>query len=484
MHERFTDRALRVMQLANQEAQRFHHDHVGPEHILLGLVKEGAGIAAKVLKNLDINLRRIRLEVEKLVESGTASASADQPLPQAPLVKKVIERAIEEARIFDHDHIGTEHLLLGLVHEREGVVAQVLINLGLRLEDVREEVLHVLGQSAENDEGESGGPASRGQTQALDRFGRDLTALATRGKLGPVIARPAVLQAAMLVLCCRERNNLLIVGEPEVGKSRLLEDLAMVLTQDAPERLRRRRLIAVDVARLGAFPWQALHNILADARRLRDVLLVLDDLALFTDLHSSHMGSRVGSWVLAAISRTGLQWIGATTPAHYQEIQRAGGMLPQGFLAIFLSPLSPEETLETLQGVRESYEKYHGVVIQKEALHAAVQLSAAWADQFFPGKAIRLLDQACALARLKPRARPPALEDLDALIGQLEKEKDKAIAARDFDTAAARRDQADKLRKKREQILHDWIEKFPENVDASVVAATFRRMGTPPFQPA
>src|SRR5579884_2216753 len=249
MYERFTDRARKVMQLANQEAQRFNHEYIGTEHILLGLVKEGSGVAANVLKNLDIDLRKIRLEVEKIVQTGPGSEMVTMgKLPQTPRAKKVIEYSIEEARNLNHNYVGTEHLLLGLLREQEGVAAQVLMNLGLKLEDVREEVLNLLGHNMATEESSSSGErqANKGKskTPALDSFGRDLTELARQGKLDPVIGRQNEIERVIQVLSRRTKNNPVLLGEAGVGKTAIVEGLAqMVVDSNVPELLRDRRIV-------------------------------------------------------------------------------------------------------------------------------------------------------------------------------------------------------------------------------------------------
>ena len=263
MYERFTDRARKVMQLANQEAQRFNHEYIGTEHVLLGLVKEGSGVAANVLKNLDVDLRKIRLEVEKLVQSGPEMVTMGK-LPQTPRAKKVIEYSMEEARNLNHNYVGTEHILLGLLREQEGVAAQVLMNLGLKLEEVREEVLNLLGHGLDSEEGEersrsdsgssdSSSKGSKSKTPALDSFGRDLTALAKNKKLDPVIGRAKEIERAIQVLCRRTKNNPVLLGEAGVGKTAIIEGFAQrVIDGDVPDLLMEKRIVVLDLAMMVA----------------------------------------------------------------------------------------------------------------------------------------------------------------------------------------------------------------------------------------
>src|SRR6266487_1147374 len=294
MFERFTDRARKVMALANQEAQRFNHEYIGTEHILLGLVKEGSGVGANVLKNLDIDLRKVRLEVEKLVKSGPDMVTMGK-LPQTPRAKKVIEYAIEEARNLGHNYVGTEHLLLGLLREQEGVAAQVLMNLGLKLEDVREEVLNLLGHNMATEEGGSGGSGGAGgerqgkqgksKTPALDSFGRDLTELARQSKLDPVIGRSNEIERVIQVLSRRTKNNPVLLGEAGVGKTAIVEGLAqMIVGGDVPELLRDRRIVVLDLAMMvagtkyrGQFE-ERIKAVMNEVRRAKNTILFIDEL--------------------------------------------------------------------------------------------------------------------------------------------------------------------------------------------------------------
>src|SRR5205814_2589337 len=298
MYERFTDRARKVMQLANQEAQRFNHEYIGTEHILLGLVKEGSGVAANVLKNLDVDLRKIRLEVEKLVQSGPDMVTMGK-LPQTPRAKKVIEYSMEEARNLNHNYVGTEHILLGLLREQEGVAAQVLMNLGLKLEEVREEVLNLLGHGMEGGEGgerspagggggqseAAGGKQSKSKTPALDSFGRDLTELARQGKLDPVIGREKEIERAIQILCRRTKNNPVLLGEAGVGKTAIVEGLAQrVIDGNVPEIMSDKRIVVLDLAMMvagtkyrGQFE-ERIKAVMNEVRRAKNTILFIDEL--------------------------------------------------------------------------------------------------------------------------------------------------------------------------------------------------------------
>src|SRR5215813_680733 len=291
MYERFTDRARKVMQLANQEAQRFNHEYIGTEHVLLGLIKEGSGVAANVLKNLDIDLRKIRLEVEKLVQSGPDMVTMGK-LPQTPRAKKVIEYAMEEARNLNHNYVGTEHILLGLLREQEGVAAQVLMNLGLKLEDVREEVLSLLGHGMESEGGERGGverggsqKSSKSKTPALDSFGRDSTELARQSKLDPVIGREREIERAVQILCRRTKNNPVLLGEAGVGKTAIVEGLAQrVVDSNVPEIMSDKRIVVLDLAMMvagtkyrGQFE-ERIKAVMNEVRRAKNTILFIDEL--------------------------------------------------------------------------------------------------------------------------------------------------------------------------------------------------------------
>ncbi len=492
MYERFTDRARKVMQLANQEAQRFNHEYIGTEHILLGLVKEGSGVAANVLKNLDVDLRKIRIEVEKIVQSGPDMVTMGK-LPQTPRAKKVIEYAMEEARNLNHNYVGTEHLLLGLLREQEGVAAQVLMNLGLKLEDVREEVLNLLGHGLEGSEaGERpaagpSGKASKSKTPALDSFGRDLTELARQSKLDPVIGRETEIERVTQILCRRQKNNPVLLGEAGVGKTAIVEGFAqLVVDGNVPELLRDRRIVVLDLAMMvagtkyrGQFE-ERIKAVMNEVRRARNVILFIDELHTLVGAGGAEGAIDASNVLKPALSRGELQCIGATTLDEYRKYIEKDAALERRFQMVMVDPPSRYETISILRGLRERYEQHHRVQYTDDALEKAVELSSRYiTGRCLPDKAIDVIDEAGARVRLKSMVRPPDLKELEEEIERLNTKKDEAVASQDFEKAAKLRDQADKLKRKKEQINREWRQKSEETdgtVDAEVIAEVVSKM--------
>jgi ATP-dependent Clp protease ATP-binding subunit ClpC len=505
MYERFTDRARKVMQLANQEAQRFNHEYIGTEHILLGLVKEGSGVAANVLKNLDVDLRKIRLEVEKLVQSGPEMVTIGK-LPQTPRAKKVIEYSMEEARNLNHNYVGTEHILLGLLREQEGVAAQVLMNLGMKLEDVREEVLNLLGHGMEGSEaggerggregtsggsstGESGAPGKGGKskTPALDSFGRDLTELARQGKLDPVIGRQREIERAIQILCRRSKNNPVLLGEAGVGKTAIVEGFAQrVINGEVPEILADKRIVVLDLAMMvagtkyrGQFE-ERIKAVMNEVRRARNTILFIDELHTLVGAGGAEGAIDAANVLKPALSRGEIQCIGATTLDEYRKYIEKDNALARRFQEITVEPTSADETVEILKGLRERYEEHHRVKITDEAVQAAVEMSERYITaRCLPDKAIDVIDEAGARIRLRSMSKPPDLKDIDEQVEKLNKDKEEAVANQDFEKAANLRDAADKLRKKKEQITRDWRDKSRETdgvVDEEVIAEVVSKM--------
>jgi len=498
MYERFTDRARKVMQLANQEAQRFNHEYIGTEHILLGLVKEGSGVAANVLKNLDVDLRKIRLEVEKLVQSGPEMVTMGK-LPQTPRTKKVIEYSMEEARNLNHNYVGTEHVLLGLLREQDGVAAQVLMNLGLKLEEVREEVLNLLGHGLETGEsperggreaGHGDGPSGKGsksKTPALDSFGRDLTELARQNTLDPVIGREREIERATQVLCRRTKNNPVLLGEAGVGKTAIVEGFAQrVVNGDIPELLAEKRIVVLDLAMMvagtkyrGQFE-ERIKAVMNEVRRAKNTILFIDELHTLVGAGGAEGAIDAANVLKPALARGEIQCIGATTLDEYRKYIEKDSALARRFQEILVDPTSSGETVEILKGLRERYEEHHRVQITDDAVKAAVELSERYITaRCLPDKAIDVIDEAGARIRLRTMTRPPDLKDIDEEVDRLNKEKEDAVANQDFEEAASLRDSADKLRKKKDTITREWREKSQETdgvVDEDVIAEVVSKM--------
>jgi ATP-dependent Clp protease ATP-binding subunit ClpC len=504
MYERFTDRARKVMQLANQEAQRFNHEYIGTEHVLLGLIKEGSGVAANVLKNLDIDLRKIRMEVEKLVQSGPDMVTMGK-LPQTPRAKKVIEYSMEEARNLNHNYVGTEHILLGLLREQEGVAAQVLMNLGLKLEDVREEVLNLLGHGMDEGSERSGmggrQPAGAGgggggegspksgksKTPALDSFGRDLTELARQGKLDPVIGRAKEIERAIQILCRRTKNNPVLLGEAGVGKTAIVEGFAQrVVDGNVPELLADRRIVVLDLAMMvagtkyrGQFE-ERIKAVMNEVRRAKNTILFIDELHTLVGAGGAEGAIDASNVLKPALARGEIQCIGATTLDEYRKYIEKDSALDRRFQIIMVEPATKDEAVEILKGLRDRYESHHRVTISDVALEAAVDLSSRYiTGRCLPDKAIDVIDEAGARVRLKAMTKPPDLKEIDEEVEKLNKEKEEAVANQDFEKAAALRDQADKLKKKKQQMTREWRDKSRETdgvVDEEVIAEVVSKM--------
>jgi ATP-dependent Clp protease ATP-binding subunit ClpC len=489
MFERFTDRARKVMALANQEAQRFNHEYIGTEHILLGLVKEGSGVGANVLKNLDVDLRKVRLEVEKLVKSGPETVTMGK-LPQTPRTKKVIEYAIEEARNLNHNYVGTEHLLLGLLREQDGVAAQVLMNLNLRLEDVREEVLNLLGASAEAEEvgSELSGETKKGKskTPALDSFGRDLTEIAKQGKLDPVIGRLHEIERIIQILCRRQKNNPVLLGEAGVGKTAIVEGLAQrIVNGDIPELLADRRIVVLDLAMMvagtkyrGQFE-ERIKAVMNEVRRAGNVILFIDELHTLVGAGGAEGAIDASNVLKPALSRGEIQCIGATTLDEYRKYIEKDSALERRFQQIIVEPPTAEETIRILRGLRDRYEAHHRVRITDTALEHAVELSARYIARVQPDKAIDVMDEAGARVRLKSMTKPPDLTELEREIEQLSAEKDEAVKNADYERAAHIRDRLDSVKLKKKTMQKEWRDHSKEIdgvVDEEVIAEVVASM--------
>ncbi|MDP6692957.1 MAG: ATP-dependent Clp protease ATP-binding subunit, partial [Phycisphaerales bacterium] len=500
MFERLTDRARKVMALANQEAQRFNHEYIGTEHILLGLVKEGSGVGANVLKHLEIDLRKVRLEVEKLVKSGPDMVTMGK-LPQTPRAKKVIEYAIEEARSLNHNYVGTEHLLLGLLREQDGVAAQVLMNLGLKLDDVREEVLNLLGAGVDGDvemsgeemdpEGDTPSPSPRGRgkskTPALDSFGRDLTELARKDELDPVIGRHNEIERLIQVLCRRTKNNPVLLGEAGVGKTAIIEGLAQrIVSCEVPDLLHDRRVVVLDLAMMvagtkyrGQFE-ERIKAVMNEVRRAKNILLFIDELHTLVGAGGAEGAIDASNVLKPALSRGEIQCIGATTFDEYRKYIEKDAALERRFQSIAVNPPNTDDTIAILKGLRDRYEQHHRVKITDDAISAAVDLSNRYISaRVQPDKSIDVIDEAGARVRLKSMTKPPSMADLEEKLELLKVKKDEAVKNADYEAAASLRDEAEQIRKKKDTIQKDWREKMNEVngiVDEDVIAEVMSSM--------
>ncbi len=493
MFERFTDRARKVMALANQEAQRFNHEYIGTEHILLGLVKEGSGVGATVLKNLDVDIKKLRLEIEKLVKSGPDMVTMGK-LPQTPRAKKVIEYAIEEARSLNHNYVGTEHILLGLLRESEGIAAQVLMNLGLKLEEVRQEVLNLLGAGVEDEVSGLGmkvGPTvsrkPKSKTPALDSFGRDLTELAANNELDPVIGRKREIERLVQILCRRTKNNPVLLGEAGVGKTAIVEGLSQqIVNKQVPELLKDKRIVVLDLAMMvagtkyrGQFE-ERIKAVINEVRRAGNVVLFIDELHTLVGAGGAEGAIDASNVLKPALARGEVQCIGATTLDEYRKYIEKDGALERRFQTIIVEPPSKDETLEILRGLQDRYEAHHRVRFTDEALFQAVELSTRYiAGRCLPDKAIDVVDESGARVRLKNMTPPPDLTEIEGKIEQLQREKDEAVKNADYERAAALRDEAQQLLDEKNQLQKKWYQENKEatgHVDAEVIAEVVSNM--------
>jgi len=493
MFERFTDRARKVMALANQEAQRFNHEYIGTEHVLLGLVKEGSGVGATVLKNLDVDIKKLRLEVEKQVKSGPDMVTMGK-LPQTPRAKKVIEYAIEEARSLNHNYVGTEHILLGILRETEGIAAQVLMSVGLKLEDVRQEVLNLLGAGL--DDGPAGlgmkmgptvGRKPKSKTPALDSFGRDLTELAQNDELDPVIGRKNEIERLVQILCRRTKNNPVLLGEAGVGKTAIVEGLSQnIINKKVPELLKDKRIVVLDLAMMvagtkyrGQFE-ERIKAVINEVRRAKNVVLFIDELHTLVGAGGAEGAIDASNVLKPALARGEVQCIGATTLDEYRKHIEKDGALERRFQTIIVEPPTKDETLDILRGLQDRYEAHHRVRFTDEALYQAVELSTRYiTGRCMPDKAIDVIDESGARVRLKNMTPPLDLAKLEEKIEKLQREKDEAVKNTDYERAAALRDEAQKLLDKKTQLQKKWYDENKETtgvVDNEIIAEVVSNM--------
>ncbi len=471
MYTRFTERAQKVLALAQEEASRLHHPGVGTEHILLGLVREGEGIAAKALVSLGVSAEKVQQEVEKIIGPGQSQTNA---MTYTPRAKKVIELSIDEARKLNHTYVGTEHILLGLIREGEGVAARVLANLNISLNKARQQVLQLLG--GESVEANADKDSSAG-TPTLDSLARDLTQMARDGKLDPVIGRSNEIERVIQVLSRRTKNNPVLIGEPGVGKTAIAEGLAQrIVAGDIPETLRNKRVMVLDMGTVvagtkyrGEFE-DRLKKITEEIRHAGNVILFIDELHTLIGAGGAEGAIDASNILKPALARGELQCIGATTLDEYRKHIEKDAALERRFQPITVDQPTPEEAVQILKGLRDRYEAHHRVKITDEALEAAVRLSDRYiTDRFLPDKAIDLIDEAASRVRLQSHTAPPNLKELEAQLEKVRNEKDAAVQSQEFEKAAAMRDQEQKLKQELESRKNEW-KRMQDDNDIKVTA--------------
>nr|BDA99219.1 Clp protease ATP binding subunit [Hemiselmis andersenii] len=443
MFERFTEKAIKVIMLAQEEARRLGHNFVGTEQILLGLIGEGTGIAAKVLKSMGINLKDARVEVEKIIGRGSGFVAVE--IPFTPRAKRVLELSLEEARQLGHNYIGTEHLLLGLIREGEGVAARVLENLALDLSKIRTQVIRLLGDTAEVS---TGGGQAKGKTPTLEEFGSNLTLKAAEGKLDPVIGRSKEIERVIQILGRRTKNNPILIGEPGVGKTAIAEGLAQrINNKDVPDILEDKLVVTLDIGLLvagtkyrGEFE-ERLKKIIDEIKIADNVILVIDEVHTLIGAGAAEGAIDAANILKPALARGEMQCIGATTLEEYRKHIEKDAALERRFQPVMVGEPSVEETIEILYGLRDRYEKHHKLVISDEALTAAAKFADQYiADRFLPDKAIDLIDEAGSRVRLMHAQLPPAARELDKELREILKQKDESVRGQDFETAGQLRD--------------------------------------------
>ena len=472
MFGRFTERAQKVLALAQEEAIRLGHNNIGTEHILLGLVREGDGIAAKALYALGLGAEKIQKEVENLIGRGQDSA---QTIHYTPRAKKVIELSMDEARKLGHSYVGTEHILLGLIREGEGVAARVLNNVGVSLNKARQQVLQLLGSNASA--GHQGNTSSAASTPTLDSLARDLTVIAREGSLDPVIGRSKEIQRVIEVLSRRTKNNPVLIGEPGVGKTAIAEGLAQqIVNNEVPEILRDKRVMTLDMGTVvagtkyrGEFE-DRLKKVMDEIRAAGNIILFIDELHTLIGAGGAEGAIDASNILKPSLARGELQCIGATTLDEYRKYIEKDAALERRFQPIQVDEPSIDESIQILKGLRDRYEAHHRVSITDDAIEAAVKLSDRYiSDRFLPDKAIDLIDEAGSKVRLRSYTTPPNLKELEVKLEEVRKEKDAAVQSQEFEKAASLRDSEQRLREKLEETKKTWKEQQgKENSEVTV----------------
>jgi len=460
MQDKFTDRVRRVMFLAREEAARLHHDYIGTEHLLLGIIREGEGLAATILSNLGLDLDVVRRTIENMVPASSGAVTIGE-IPFTPRAKHVLELSVDEAKLLGHNYVGTEHLLLGLIREGEGIAARVLVEFGADKRRVREETLRLLGGSPRTQKGKG---EAKTETPALDQFGRDLTELARQGKLDPVIGRDVEIERVIQVLCRRKKNNPVLIGEPGVGKTAIVESLATkIIESKVPEILRHMRVVALDLAAIvagtkyrGQFE-ERLKSIINEIRDSHSIIIFIDELHTIVGAGGAEGAIDASNMLKPALARGELQTIGATTLDEYRKYIEKDGALERRFQPIMISPPTVEETIEIIKGLRDKYEAHHRVRITDSAIIASARLSDRYVkDRYLPDKAIDVIDEAGARARLSVSSVPPDIRQMEKKIDNLVADKEAHIRKQDFESAARIRDREREMRAKLEEVRGNW----------------------------
>ncbi|HET9708717.1 MAG TPA: ATP-dependent Clp protease ATP-binding subunit [Gemmatimonadales bacterium] len=468
----FTDRVRKVLQMAREEAARLHHEYVGTEHILLGLIREGEGVAAAVLTNLNVDLEEIQQKIEETVKKGKAAAAAGPDLPYTSRAKKVLELAMSEARELNHSYVGTEHLLLGLLREEKGIAAQVLTDAGVNLEQARAETLRLLGSEmpAAAPTGSTGTQApspkseKKSKTPALDHFCRDLTQLAGDGALDPTIGRQKEIERVMEILSRRKKNNPVLIGEPGVGKTAIVEGLAQLIANgQCPDALRDHRVLSLDMAAViagtkyrGQFE-ERLKAVINEIAQNRNIILFIDELHTLVGAGAAEGAVDASNMLKPALARGELQCVGASTLNEYRKYIEKDGALERRFQTVIVDPPTVEETIEILKGLRKRYEDHHRVVIPDDTLDAAAKLSERYiTDRFLPDKAIDVIDEAGARERLATQVPPPEVAKLKEDLEQISRDKENAVRDQNFERAAALRDSERELQSEIRRKQDEW----------------------------